>query len=655
MTQPTWNELNIGEFTIGDSVDITLSVIVYPPATEATFSILNGQLPPGLSLVNSHIIGTVSQGGTFTCTIRATDTYSQIRDKTLTITVDSAIAPEWGVSGLLFTVNDATWVDFDLTYTTYSTPLVELVSGELPDGLELSSTGKIRGWVNVNKLANGNQVSKTSEFTLSLADEFGAVDRVFTAQVNVQSAGTRVPVILTDHPEHLEIPIDDPYRQFYTDGYIGTYQSGDPIVFKVIARDFDNDDLTYEFTGLPSGLIGNDTGWITGNITLTTDGITQFEFDVTVKKTDAPLIVSDTKTFTLNVQKNINDTITWVTDTSLISLYNGEISSLSVYADSDTELNYEVTSGQLPENLELNSDGQIVGQVSLQLTEITDQRTYIFTVTATSSEYSFISASKQFSLTVIQAHAPYDYLYFKATPDVESRELLDSVLSSSVLFPDSEIFRPYDEHFGVSRLPIFPFVYGVKPTILSAISDGMSQSHYNKRVVFGELQTAVAQNYEVVYLPIIDQLDGANYTRAIDPPITHCGNTIYALYPNTYANMLATLSKTVNITPEDTMLPQWMRFQQPSGETLGFTRAWVLCYTKVGKSATIKQRLLDDGINFNEIDFTIDRYYVDKSSTFNYNEQWETPVWSEIPGGVPTPSPLNSKDHMVSFPRLDII
>jgi hypothetical protein len=105
-----------------------------------------------------------------------------------------------------------------------------------------------------------------------------------------------------------------------------------------------------------------------------------------------------------------------------------------------------------------------------------------------------------------------------------------------------------------------------------------------------------------------------------------------------------------------TLLPLWMTSQQANGSTLGYTQAWVICYTKPGKSELVKELINTKwGHKLNEIDLTIDRYYVDKSSTYNWNTNLAVPTWTGLPSSTPVPDPLDKYDFSVLFPRKTIL
>lgn len=57
----------------------------------------------------------------------------------------------------------------------------------------------------------------------------------------------------------------------------------------------------------------------------------------------------------------------------------------------------------------------------------------------------------------------------------------------------------------------------------------------------------------------------------------------------------------------------------------------------------------------NQIDFKIDRFTVDKSNTYDYDNNLVPPAWTSLPSGSPVPDPTDSKDFYVLFPRQTIL
>jgi hypothetical protein len=104
------------------------------------------------------------------------------------------------------------------------------------------------------------------------------------------------------------------------------------------------------------------------------------------------------------------------------------------------------------------------------------------------------------------------------------------------------------------------------------------------------------------------------------------------------------------------LLPLWMTSQQANGSTTGYVPAWVICYTKPGFSETIKSNIENNwGYTLNQINFEIDRFSVDKSATYNYDNNTSPASWTSLPSATPTPNPLDSKDFYVLFPRQTIL
>jgi hypothetical protein len=107
---------------------------------------------------------------------------------------------------------------------------------------------------------------------------------------------------------------------------------------------------------------------------------------------------------------------------------------------------------------------------------------------------------------------------------------------------------------------------------------------------------------------------------------------------------------------DSSLLPLWMTSQQENGSTLGYTQAWVICYTKPGRASEIKTNIETNWpYTLNQINFQIDRFSVNKSATYNWDNNLSPPAWTGLPSAEPVPDPLNSKDFYVLFPRQTIL
>ena len=104
------------------------------------------------------------------------------------------------------------------------------------------------------------------------------------------------------------------------------------------------------------------------------------------------------------------------------------------------------------------------------------------------------------------------------------------------------------------------------------------------------------------------------------------------------------------------LLPLWMTSQQNDGSTLGYTPAWVICYTLPGQSSLVKNNIETMWpYTLNQINFKLDRFSVDKSNTYDFDNNLTPPTWTGYPSANPVPNPLDSKNFNVLFPRQTIL
>lgn len=532
---------------------------------------------------------------------------------------------------------------------------------------------------------------------------------------NPQPPNSRIPVLFNTRPPTFNINDNDPYYGYYilppvapsVPAFMGSFQSGEYFSWKMIGNDFDANPIKYVFADLPSGLTGDvNTGWITGTPSLATSGLSNFTFSVGVYKADAPQYASPFYNFNFTLQNNITGIITWVTDNNLGQLLNGTISTLAVKATSDVSLKYRVISGALPPNLSVADNGEIIGRVSPQpTTEYLDEgavSTFTFTVEAYSDTYPTVFSNKTFTVSVLQEFSqPTDILYIKAAPPVPDRELLRDLLENETIIPTNYLYRPGDPYFGKASSVIYEHAYGIYASDIDQYLSAVTQNHYWRYLTLGEIKTAIARNdngdiiYEVVYSEIIDNLVnpqgtsiqtpifwprpidlglGPWYTSITDIYTSYediLGQEYYTsltpgyartLYPNSLYNMRNRVASVLGQEYNSKLLPQWMTSQQINGSTLGYTQAWVIAYTKPGYAEIVKNNIntlwtdpVGNNYTLNLINFQIDRFSVDKSATYDYDNNTSPPSWTGLPGATPAPNPLDSKDFYVLFPRQTIL
>ena len=708
MAQPEWitGAGNLGTYPSAAALSIQLHATAVLPATNLKYTLISGSLPAGdivdLIITEDGVIkGTpkvVQVQTQYDFTIRVTDEFGDIRDRTFFIIISGIAIPQFIThSGVILNVLDSTWVNYRLDYTNPINETLKIVvtSGSLPLGLEISSTGLIRGYA-APPYANGIAENKTYDFTLTIISSLGLSTGNFSITIRnhrlTHPQNSRPPVLLNSNPLTLEISKTDPNYDYYLNNRNNTIyvESGAVLTFKFIGKDFDNTGIVYEFNDLPLGITGDtNTGWITGIPRLNVKGLSKYNFTVRVAKAINGLIQSKLYYFTISVTKEVNREIIWNSDATLAILDNGQISTLQVSATASLPLLYRLVGGSLPPNLSLLETGEIVGRTSFQPTSdrlsAGEESAFIFDIEAFNPEFILLSSTKTFTIIIQQVYnTPLEDIYIKAYPSLERRTIVNELLTNTSLIPDELLYRPTDPYFGKSTSVSFVHMYGVTASTPETYLSAMDKNHYTTSVVLGDIKTAIAKDeygniqYEVVYSEIVDPndstktfvfwpknipLDNNTYVTASqslhasdDISISSAPITTRSLYPVSLKAMQIQISNMINQNTSDKLLPKWMTGQQTDGNILGYIPAWVICYTLPGQSETIKYNIVNNwGHTLNEIDFTIDRYTIDKSATYNWNAYLNIPAWTELPAAYPPPNPVNSKDIVVMFPRKTIL
>jgi hypothetical protein len=718
-----------------DSIWVQLPITYSNPEPDnpIIIQVNEGELPPGLEIDTLGVIRGYANPPILTLTdpsIVLTSNQTNQSDNSVSISL-SLPSKVYAGRPVVFTgttfgglvANQTYYVKSVLSSTKFT------VSATQNGSILLLSNGIGSMTVTFPAVTNGNPTIRTYNFTLKLSSPLGNALASYSITVINQNTpvsqggpqspyNSRLPVILNTRPLTYNLNDTDPYYGYYIlppiapsqFANMGDFKSGEYFAFKVIGNDFDGNPIGYSFANLPAGLTGNtNTGWITGYPALSTDGISNYNFSVGVYKTGATQYASPFYNFTFNLQKNITGNITWISDSDLGQLLNGNISTLFVKATSDVELSYRLVSGSLPPNLSIASNGEITGRVADQPTDTFlnagDISSYTFTVQAYSTKFLSVQSSKTFTVTVLQEFTqPTDTLYIKASPGISDRNILASLLNSETLIPTAYLYRAGDQYFGKADSIIYEHAYGIYASDIQQYLQAITKNHYWRNITLGQLKTAVARDpngnilYEVVYSEVIDNLvnpqgtsisseifwprlidlgEGPWYTSStsihtswveqLGQPYVTSLTPGYArlLYPNSLYNMRNRVGEIVGQEFDSRLLPLWMTSQQLNGSTLGYTPAWVICYTKPGFSNTIKTNIETKWgytINekfvpytLNEINFEIDRFSVDKSATFNYDNNTSPASWTGLPSGTPTPDPLDSKDFYVLFPRQTIL
>ena len=428
-------------------------------------------------------------------------------------------------------------------------------------------------------------------------------------------------------------------------------------VYTVVPYDgksFDQSDLS-----LPGGIyIDLNTGWLIGTLGTTTSYQSTYEFTVTayvevpISATAFSRRASQPVTFRLKVLSEVEDIITWTTDSDLGSIDNGTVSTLKIEATSRSgaALTYRVKSGQyvrIPQGLSILSNGLISGRTSFDdLTLDRNNSTitynpvtktydtyYRFTIIAENADAT-IYDEKEFTLTVSNINEkPYESLYLKALLPAPLRQVFRSIVTDPNLASSDIIYRVNDPYFGV-HLDLTMLVQpGIKAEEAALYIDAMSTHHYDKQIDFGTIRKAVARNtdgsvkYEVLYVDVLDyntsnepgvEIIANKPSLAVDygllsqPGLDRddfhsvsdrisrsddfgliTGNDVTfeeTIFSNSFANMANDIAQGIGYEFQGA-LPDWMLSVQPdTGQPLGLVRGLVLAYANPGQGDKLLYR-----------------------------------------------------------------
>ena len=685
MAQPVWVTPAGSLGTIPEGVFYSTPLVAYEPSESDTvyYSLIAGSLPAGMQIQETGILAGVPKSnatvqGVPTQVVRdvtskfAVRAYTQrtinnitvtnrLADRTFEITITNVSIPKFVTpSGQIVQYYDGSLInDFQIEYIDPDEiSVIRLISGALPPGLSINSTGLISGII--PPLGDNANYNFTLEITNGTVE--GTNVRSFSIFVYSRSIMTADTTHITADNTFVTADNYPAYVPFLInpEGNIGTTQSDNWFFYQFEAVDFDGDQTTYEIvsssqTPYPlshAGLTLNPTtGWLYGYVPDLGINDVFYSFDIRVFKTARPEFISHAYSYNLEIVGPISSQIKWLTPSDLGTINNGSVSTLYVEAVSAAgiSLQYRLLSGSnsnLPQGLQLLSSGEIAGKVSfntfaLDLGATTfdvnylDQPTtfdmkHTFTVNAYSVS-DYISVTKTFSITVIREYnEPYENLYIQAMPPQNDRQLINVLLQNQDIFQQNFIYRPTDPNFGVATNVVYNHAFGLRASTLADYVSSLNINHYWKNLVLGEIKTAQAVDssgnvlYEVVYSEIIDNLvnsQGQSVSKDVTlpyPVINDDSTETATVYPNSLINMRDQVIDTVGQI--STVLPLWMTSQQSNGQVLGFTPCWVIAYAKPGYSKQIAYYIGEKfGVQLNLVDYEVDRYELDRLLSHNWD------------------------------------
>jgi hypothetical protein len=374
-----------------------------------------------------------------------------------------------------------------------------------------------------------------------------------------------------------------------------------------------------ELTNLPNNLsLDSNTGLVHGYVPFQPAYTRNYTVTIAATRSYSTQTVTSTNTLLLGVKGNIEQSIRWISSSTLGTLVTGEISNLSVVAeriDSDIKIKYIKSSGTLPNGVMLAIDGSLVGKPTYGSTG-----TFTFTVTA-QDIYELSSIDKTFTLSVKDySNTEFTNIYVKPYLPLDKREIYKRFISDDSIFVPNSIYRTYDMNFGVQSEIKLVLSYGVQQLNIADYVSALQENFYRKHLYFGEVKVAIATDdnnlplYEVVYIDIVDNL--VNSTNQSVSPVIHSNNEMY--YPSSVPNMKSRLEHIVMpnytyIRVNSYGMPKFMRTPQLNDyRPPGYMSVMPLCYVLPGEGKKILSRIQNSGFDFKQFNFEIDRIIVEQ-------------------------------------------
>jgi hypothetical protein len=559
--------------------------------------------------------------------------------------------PDQGITEVDYSFNIVVYeADFNgtpisCTATAFGTNRITCDStSQLGVGQPLVFTGTGFGGIDTSPTTVYYVLSVVSSTEFTVTDRLGSTSSVtLTTSSGIMAAN----LIVASDPYPFELNISgsiDAEVTWISNTNLGSIDNGAVSLFKVEAVNRGGRELQYRlqdgaFNELPQGLKLLPTGEISGRVSFNT-------FSIDLGRTTFDQNTTWDSRFTFTVNAYAEDTEQLVFDVSGIRVIDGgsgysEVSppaiefSSPVGASAETAQvgNVTIESGSITAVEVSNSGAGYLNPATVVITEgFGGTGAELEAIMRPTGVQDVVSVFKTFTITVTRANnKPYQNLVVQAMPPENDRVLIDSLLNNQEIFVPEYIFRPTDPYFGKAQSVVYEHAFGLNPETIDRYVESLYKNHYWKNIVLGSIETAQAVDsqgnviYEVVYSRIIDNLLNdqgrsvskiVNLPYAITNPLTSEITT--QVYPNSLTNMRDQVIDVVG--QQSTKLPLWMTSRQSSGRVLGFTPAWVLCYTKPGRSNQIAYYLNTQfGQQLNKVDFKIDRYILDRELSRNWD------------------------------------
>jgi hypothetical protein len=567
--------------------------------------------------------------------------------------------PDQGVTEVDYSFNIVAYQDefvgsIACTATTFGTNRITCASTEsIGPGQPLVFTGTAFGGITAAPTQVYYVLAVVNATQFTVAQRLGS--NVAATLTTAAGSMTANLIVASDpYPYTITLAGDiDAEVTWLTDSDLGVLDNGDISLLVVEAVNRGGRDLEYRlesgaFNELPQGLELLPTGEISGRVSFNTFAIdlghTTFDRDTTWDST-----------FRFTVNAYAQDTEQLLFDVESVRVVNGgsgysnvnppviEFSSpVGASAFPAQAGNVTVLGGSIAA-VELISSGE--GYSSPATITITEgfggTGAQLEPVMRVTGIRDVVSVFKEFVVRVRREYnKPYQNLEVQAMPPANDRVLIADLLDNDNIFVPDYIFRPTDPYFGKAERVVYQHAFGLDPETQDLYVESLYLNHYWKELVLGSIETAQALDeegnviYEVVYSRVVDDLvnnQGQSVSKIVNlayPIATPENPQTTQIYPNSLANMR---DQVIDVVGQiSTKLPLWMTSKQTDGRVLGFTPAWVICYTQPGRSRQIAYYIATQfGQQLNRVDFKVDRYVLGTELSRNWDPV--TQRWTPAP------------------------
>lgn len=489
MDFPQWVTLsNLGNFQQDYSFDLNPISIEFS-ADNFEIILLNGIIPEGLSWQYTASMLTITGASDpspnndtifATFTFRIIQTNSTIADRTYTLTlIPISIAPDW--------TNQSNF----LGYQNNVSPSTYQISAIAPIGVHIL--------YNLEDHPSGMSITPSSGIITYLANNIITNSTViFNVNASTSSASSLVDlsIIVLSNPSGPE--------WVTSSGDLETSSGGDYIEFNLIAEDVSGTTVNYELISSDSGftLSVAPDGLLYGRLP-SVNSYTVYSFNVRAFNSNG----TTNQNFSISVDVLVNNDLSWVTESELGSIDEGQIINIPILAISKNKnlILYNITGGILPPNLMIGIvSGSLLGFIEYHALS----KIYYFDITASTETQSI---TQQFSITINKIYGDrFLSAYFPVTGLLKNQLSIDSG-NIRVREPGNVAFDQ------IENIPInfsMTIINGIEIEFETAdsIVDSIHNQLYQPDLQFGMIANTVtdSSNLSIIYREIVDNQLNSN-------------------------------------------------------------------------------------------------------------------------------------------------